>query len=379
MDSDQRSIATSMLTALLSDAKQLGPAVHGVADMEGIPELHRLHKLVKSSKSQQSLHTRVEGYLNRIDTINEAVLCQALQEFGEFLSQESAAFRALASGSAFDILLGRVVHALLSSAIRSAEMESLARPLALQCLGILGALDPDRLNFPSEQNAFIPQHDLRDDDECARFALFTIESLLIKVLRSTNDPGQQNVVFAAIKGLANVCGFDSRLFKPSAVDGKANALVRSKWNGLQPKTRELLEAVIPTVIEVSHKSSSEKYLYPLYAHKASYREWLQAWTSDLIDQVVRLPTPGKIKAVHLFAPFQAAVRQGYDLSVAYFILPYLVFYAVTSGQRQFLDSVSAEVLFIINDQITPGSQTMPRESRSLCAQVRCSTRFVIMH
>lgn len=375
-DHSQRTRTRGILHYILvENERYLGESVHDVADLSSIPDLADLHTRLMKIRRQQTFSIRVAGFLRRLDTVNEAVLGQALTELAEFLKQESPQLQKLATGTSFDPLLGQLVHALLTTSIKSGESKSSSRIQALQCLGVLGALDPDRISFPADEISFTIQHDLRDVNECMQFAQYVIEKVLVRVLKATSDPQQQAALFLAIQGLAVVCGFDEKVrvrggggFQPGV-----DAAVRERWKRLDKSAQEVLEPLLPTMIEVTHLPHQERPVYPLYVHKKSYREWLQAWASDLIAQLTDAKDGGlkrsNIGPDALFGPLRAAVIRGHDLTVAYFVLPYLVFYTVTSGHTGSIARIRTEIETVLQDQINPRSIHMTRDSRALCAQV----------
>lgn len=357
---------------LVEEYRNLDDALSGIADMSGIPELDAFQKRLEARRQGQSSEERIEAYLRRLDTVNEATLMQTLRELLQFLKAESTTIHKLASGSSFSPLLGETIHSLLSTAIRSSENKSSARPLALQCLGVLGALDPDRVTFPPEETAFVIEHDLRSAEECMKFALNTIDKVLLRVLRTTNDPQQQTALYLAIQGLAAVCGFDENLRSNNTFNSGVDPHIRSRWNALPRHMQDVMEPLISASIKVESSVKAEEPEYPLYRYKSSYRDWLQTWTSALIDHLVQghsgitvAYSPGK-----LFGPLRAAVRRGHDLTVPHYVLPFLVFYTITSGNTVQAQHISQEIQTVLQDQINPSTTiAMSRESRSLCAQV----------
>ena len=355
---------------LATNEDKLGSSIYNIANLADIPEFEKFQDMLLASLAKQSFEGRLKGFLDRLDTVNESVAVQSLRELAVFLREQSTNLYKLAAGTSFAPVLGNLVHGLLTAAIRTAESRTPARSLSLQCLGILGALDPDRIVFPADDKAFVLQHDLREQAECIGFALYIIENVLTKVLRSTNDPQQQSALFLGIQGLALVCGFDDKLRKAGLFQQGVDAYIRERWNRLAKPVQEIVEPLLVTIIQVE-QYPQEKCEYPLYTRKASYREWLQSWTSDLICHLIQVTNEPKNKysCEAMFGPLRATVRRGHDLTVAYFILPYLVFYTITSGHASLIARIRTEIETVLQDQIEPGPSLMTSDSRSLCAQV----------
>lgn len=373
LETPERCVVKAILRYLLVEKNTaLGDALTTVADMSGIAMLEECQARLDAKRKDRTVDEHIHALLSRLDTVNEATLVQTLHELIHYLKTQTSALHRMAAGTSFSPLLGELVHGLLQTAIRSTETKTQARGLAFQCLSVLGALDPDRMTYPAEETPFIVEHDLRDADECIRFALYTIEKILLRVLRTTTDPQQQSALYLAIQGLAAVCGFDSKLRRNNAFQPGVDASIRQRWNTLSRPVQDVVEPLISTSIQVENIVSSETPTYPLYAQSSSYREWLQKWTSDLIDHLVK-GNSGVLtsySAAKLFGPLRAAVRRGHDLTVPHYILPFLVFYVVTSGNVIQVHNIRKEIEVVLQDQITPSLlYSMPVESRPLCAQV----------
>ncbi len=62
--------------------------------------------------------------------------------------QHEGFIRELAFGDVFDPMVGDIMRSLLSIACRDGEGADAIRLLAFDCIGILGAVDPDRFDLP---------------------------------------------------------------------------------------------------------------------------------------------------------------------------------------------------------------------------------------
>jgi hypothetical protein len=90
--------------------------------------------------------TRID-YSGRSSSDNLIVAVQAIGELKQFTLAESAFVQALASGDMFDPLIGQILASLFAAACRDGDRTDTLRLLAFECIGILGALDPDRCEF----------------------------------------------------------------------------------------------------------------------------------------------------------------------------------------------------------------------------------------
>ena len=119
--------------------------------MSSIPELLPLWKIVVDRRVNWTPDKKLEKLLGRLKSDNGAVIVQALVELKIFMLEDNEGFMCtLTSGDIFDPLMGDIVAALFSIASKDWEGSEDVRTLTLECIGICGALDPDRLELDTD-------------------------------------------------------------------------------------------------------------------------------------------------------------------------------------------------------------------------------------
>lgn len=357
---EERRIARIIISYLLVDNIDHLHSEHlqDVIALDHIPELAKPAAKLAEKRSQWSLRQRLRNLLRRINNENIAIASRSVAELQATISQAWDGFVALAKGDSFDGIITELYRALLSAAGRDGDHCQELRDASLQCMGAVGALDPDR--FQSERGATIVlvKGVFTDHEESIDFVMHLVEDVLVGAFRTTHDTKHQGHLAYAIQELLKFCGFSSKLVSSSGAGSISNK-IRQRWAGL-PRT--LLETITP-LLEARFSLGDvplKQQQYPIYPRTATYREWIQRWTSDLISRMQAIETPddptkekqaiaiedGKI----IFGVFRGVLR-GQDVTVAHHILPYVVLHLLTSSDDPKMGArIADEVKAVLSDQ-----------------------------
>jgi serine/threonine-protein kinase ATR len=382
MNKDEQSRATSILEYLLVDnSDELKSHFQDVVSLDSIPELSRAAKRVADLRAKWSFKERITAILRRCNSENTALAKHSVFEMREVLLANQSELASLARGDSFDPLLGLVYRTLLEVAGRDAEHADDVRIGSFECIGIIGALDPDRFSLPSRDRTFMMLTNFRDKEEVKDFALHLVEIVLVGAFRTANDAKQQIQLAYAIQQLFQFCEFTSRLLHQSG-SASISTKVRQRWHDFT-RNKQTLETVSPLLegryrverIPITHHE------YPIYPSSTTYREWLRSWTTDLISVVLEheeKDTPydehrqALVYAKEIFGSFRGVVRTGQDVAVAHYLLPHLVLYVINIGNDSVRANIVKEINAVLHDQVNiVGS--MDSDRRTLSAQVSCHT------
>ncbi|KZT29389.1 hypothetical protein NEOLEDRAFT_1056118 [Neolentinus lepideus HHB14362 ss-1] len=343
-----RTTAKQCISYIVVDLGQsLGHYLEDVIDMSSVTELVPLQERLAQIRQGCTPKAAFLRLLERSSSDNLIVAVQAMKELKQYLvSAESEFIRMMASGDVFDPIIGRAMTTLIDNATRDGEEIDSIRLLAYECIGILGALDPDRFELGHNDPRMFVLDNFQDENEAVTFAIHLIQDVLVGAFRSTSDIKYQGHLAYAIQELLRFCKFTPALVGAGS-SGSVPLKVRSRWNSL-PK--HILETVAP-LLEARYtlqERSLPDIQHPIYHHKPTYREWLQLWTAYLITQ-----TSGS-SAQRIFGVFRSAVRNK-DVAVAHHLLPHLVVNILVSGNANEAQSILSEVLAVLEDLVDPGS------------------------
>ncbi|KAF8165694.1 hypothetical protein B0H34DRAFT_690087 [Crassisporium funariophilum] len=339
--------------------KRLQQNLADIVDLSVIPDLHVLHEELKTLRGTSTPEEELQRILDQSASDNLTVATQSLGELKTFmLNRHKDYIREIASGDMFDPMVGQIVASLFAAACRDGDGTEGLRLLAFECIGVLGAVDPDRCEIGFKNTSMVVLKNFTDEGEAVLFALHLIQDLLVGAFRSTSDIKYQSHLAFSIQELLKFCQFTPGLVSSGSTTS-VPIKVRNRWNAL-PK--HVLETVTP-LLEARftlNQSSSPDLQHPIYATQSTYREWIQLWTTHLITKA-----SGPI-AQRLFGVFRSAVRNK-DVVVAHHLLPHLVLNIVISGNEDDAFLIRSELLTVLEDQVNTESKSTP-DKKLLSAQ-----------
>jgi serine/threonine-protein kinase ATR len=335
---------------------QLGEHLDDAADLNQIKELREANSAIHIARSKWPWTWKLQVIARRTYSYNHAVALQALNELKLFLIGRPRQLETISSGDMFDPLLGEIMAALYSASSRDEVGAEAVRSLAFECMGIVGAVDPDRYEVHRDDPQYVVQNNFVEEEEACSFAMHLITNVLVGTFRSTSDIQHQGHVAYAIQELLRFCDF-----QPAIVEGRSVPVkLRKRW---QMFPKDVLEVVTP-LLDAGYKLPPQQRpatSHPIYPTQTTYRVWMQTWAAHLIAKVQGA------YAARIFAIFDGVVRQR-DAGIAHFLLPHLVLNVLISGDADEAKNVRLEILAVLEDQVKADSDSTP-EKKMLSSQV----------
>ncbi|KAI5993676.1 hypothetical protein EDD15DRAFT_2388093 [Pisolithus albus] len=346
-----REIAKRCLDYIVFEAEHISEGyLDEIADLNDLPELQDTNLELKRRRANRKPSTQLLIILERSNSDNHAVALRSLAELKTFMSSSYPDFtRGLASGDAFDPLVGKIQSALLHIVSRDGDNNEDLRLLAYECIGILGAVDPDRCEIDQHDSRMVVRSNFTDEAESVLFAMHLIKDVLVGAFRSTSDIKYQANLAYTIQELLRFCNFTPALVT-SRNTTSVPVKVRNRWNNL-PK--HVLETITP-LLEGRFISAPSRM-------PNTYREWLQLWTTHLITRA------SGDTARRIFGVFRTAIRYK-DVEVAHHLLPHIVLNILLSGDEKDAEDIRTELLVVLEDQVDSGSSSSA-DKKVLSAQV----------
>lgn len=347
--------ATKILEYLLVDnGRDIRPHIETAVSLGDREKLKRCSRAIR--RLRNSSMDLLENLLTRCSSENVNMAVQSLSELKEYLLRCRSTMEGYMIGDVFNPLLARTMKVLFNAACREGDGTEELRSWAYDCIGIIGALDPDRLDLQSGNQNLMVMHNFEDEDEAMWFTLYLISDVLVSAFRSTTDLKYQRHLAYAIQELLKQCGFTNVLVKGGA--HSVPTKVRNRWKML---SQDVIETVAP-LLEGRFTIQSKPLVvpkFPIYTNSPTYREWVQTWTAYLIG-CVQSP-----RASRIFEVFRPPIRNQ-DVRVAKQILPHLII-TISQSEGDF-DHITREIVAVLQDQIDSVDGTSnPR--KALSAQV----------
>lgn len=373
---EQLTITIKIFHQILKKSRELGTYVYDIADITGLEipssrsntgtaiasDVHGLFKeaqqtLISIKKQMSYLHT-LRKLVDRLNDESGIVVRQSLKELKHSLYLEPDQIRLVTSGDSFDPVIGSLLKALTGVPMRFNDISDDFKCLTFQCLGVIGALDPDRFEISDDAPGSISPCNFTDLEEAIEFAIHLIQDELVGAYRAASDTRHQHCLAYAIQELLRFCGFTPDI------------LVQSNKKNVSPEVRKRWKAMPKGIIDVLSPLLSSKYTIvinappsspvPIYLQTSVYNSWLQNWYTRLI------PVIKNVNAAKVFNTLLGALRNG-AIILAQNVLPHLILHILVAEDIEEVKNVKLEIVTILEDQTSCRSEYSP-EGRQLVAE-----------
>lgn len=229
---------------------------------------------------------------------------------------------------------GRVLAQLLRLIGQYNEENYLVQRVAAECLGMLGAIDPGRLDLKEIRlHKVFHYFDFSQENDQCRFSFTLIESYLVPCFVATPDTKLQGFMAYSIQELLKYSGLSQ--------EGSVSSIAKRHWNALPYDIQQTILPMISSkyTVESGAKCNTEQ---PFYMHANTIVSWLQNWIADLARKMSE-------DLSNMFKIVQQASR---ELKTAIFILPHAILAVLCSEQEALVDEICREIKAVLNTPIS---------------------------
>ncbi|KAK8061288.1 hypothetical protein PG994_007654 [Apiospora phragmitis] len=328
-----------MLVAYISKL----PSFSHISDLSGVEaRLSGLRKPVDNRTAFQLLAERVQHE-------NSGVVLQALRELTSYLQRQQDYIQASAVSEQPDTVVAALIRALLDCASRYAGEQNEISQLCTQSIGLVGCLDPNRVEIVREERHLVVLSNFDDHGETTDFVLRLLEDVLVKSFLAATDTKQQGLLSYAMQELLERCDIASAIRMAGSRDGTRDAdRIYRKFLSLSDETRE------------AWSNGTATSRLPLFRQGRPYATWMRHFALDLLRRPQN-PFSGLI-----FEPLCHVIRIK-DLSTAEFLFPYLVLHVIISkeGTQDICGDVLRELLIVLQHEVQDNASYIEREEMKL--------------
>jgi serine/threonine-protein kinase ATR len=341
---------------------QLRAKVEYLPSLAGIPMLSKIEgELVKFKEMVDTIKI-FQAYSNRCKDQNSVVVRQALKELVPFLDANQIELHQSVVGQKPVPVLAALTRSLLDASVRFSEDYSDITILCAQCLGIIGGLDPYRVETVREKKRVLMLSNFSRRDEDIDFVALLLEQVLVKVFLSTTNAKAQGWIAYVMQEMLKHCGFSAlRGAKPRSSQTSTEA---RRWNDIPEAVRTVLTPFLDSKYSVNMNPAVqyEGPSYPIFNTKLSHGTWLQTFVYDLLRK-------GQGVNVEMVFPVLARIIRGYDLSIATFILPFAALNVIVSDNDDNMSNVGQELLAVLQTPLRSLEQSEVSIIKQ-CSEVR---------
>eukprot|EP00794_Sanderia_malayensis_P008013 gene8012-8872_t len=298
-----------------STMKEYFKDIYFMPDHEALKDINKVlessHAVIKTIVDFKSqLVMAINGSLNEYTDVKK----YALKKLIQLLSKHQNYLQELIlSSETVHPVITKLVSMLVNSCKESDE--DIRHSIGI-CMGLLGAIDPGRLEISNDSSLdefVIYEHGIEDD----KFAFDLINELCRAFLAAIDTRAQDCSAYAIQEVL--------RFFKCS--ESNNNTTGYAIWQQFPEQTQEVLK---PHLHSKYVHSSSDKWTSitkPIFGSNKgkSFKEWICTWVPLLISQI------NKDRAARVFRPCTSIVK--HDLKSAQFILPHALLYGIIENDQ----------------------------------------------
>jgi len=331
------------------------------------PQLSDVELQLNKLRTPTDVGNSFQIFSRRVSHENSGVVAQALAELKDYLKLHQTFLQASAVSEQPDAVVGLLVRSILDSCVRFNQSNLDIAQLSAECIGLIGCLDPNRVEAVREHREIVVTSNFHDPGETTDFILFLLEEVIVKAFLSAIDTGVQGFLSFVMQQLLDRCGF-SKVCVPIIHNGERGSTqdIWRKWMKLPGTVRDTLTPFLTSRYSVQERTKLEEIKYPIFHPETMppdklYSIWLKKFVMNLLLE------PRNENAILIFEPLRRAIRIR-DNSVASFLLPYVVLHIVVDGNDEQREQIGQELLRVLKYQITDESRVR-RDDLKMCSEV----------
>ena len=360
LDVETQGQAHDMVSQLLkSHSDLIREVVNTIPSLAAIPLMSKFEDELSKVKAQMDVKHKYQAFSQRCQNENATVVTSALLELETYLEHNQSFIHEAAVREQPDPVVSQLIRSVLDCCVQFTESHPKVSVLAVKCLGLIGCLDPTRIEAATEKRDILVLSNFTRAEETKDFIVFFIREVLVKVFLSTTNPRAQGFLAYAMQELLLFAEFDKSMIVRSR-DTKFNANYQ-RWMELPESVRNTLTPFLTSKYVVTAAVQQPTCPYPLYKPTMTHSQWLRALTFDLLRNGVGENTKMLFPVLSRIVRFQ-------DISIPSFLLPFAALNVIVGGtDRQRLD-IGAEMKHVLSHTM-PEGDVVSRENLIICSQV----------
>ena len=348
---------------LKSHASLIREMVNTIPSLASIPLMAKFEDELGKLRAQMATNHQYQAFSQRCQNENATVVTRALIELENYLFDHQDFIHTTAISEQPDPVVARLTRSVLDACIRFSESNSRIAILCANCLGLIGSLDPTRIEATRESKDILVLSNFIKAEETKDFVVFLLQETLVKAFLSATDTRLQGFLSYAMQELLKFCNFDTSVVLRSH-DVQTSTNYR-RWVTLPESVRNILTPFLTSKYFLKEGIAQSDEAYPIYRVDKTHSTWLRTFTFDLLRKGC-----GENASV-IFAVCRRIVRDQ-DISISSFLLPYAVLNVILGGTEPQKLEIANELLTVLSQTLSDTNQGA-RENIIQCSQVSCYT------
>lgn len=328
--------------------------------LEAVPALSALQR--HTSIENEATNERIVAvFIRRLGNEHAIVVEQALKELLRYLLRSGHQFSDTSSSQNITNLKIKLIRSLLDCCAKFNENGDMILGLSAQCLGILGAVDPNETEFVRQKKDILVLSNFDDFDETCDFLLFFIQNVLVGAYLSS-DAESQGFLAWAMQNFLSICGFQNADFVPTSQIQGSNSYYK-RWFNLPKFVRNLLTPLLSSTYTIEKAPAPRPVCtYPLFSPHTSHATWIRAFVLDMLQ---KSPKDGS-KYSRVFEVSSKIIKKR-DISIAAFLSPYAALNIFLNGDARARSEIISEMLNVLQYPL-PDNSHEQRKNAILCSE-----------
>lgn len=353
---EQAYAAVSQL--LKTHAGMIRDAVKTIPSLASIPLMSKFEEELSKIKAQIDIKHQFQAFCERCQNENVTVVIRALTELECYLTEHQRFLHDASMHEQPDPVVGELIRSILDSCVLLGEFHSDISLLSAKCIGLIGCVDPTRVETVRDNKGMLVLHNFEEAEETKDFVVFLCREVLVKAFLSATNTKFQGFLAWAMQELLKFIEFDTSVMVRSrdvAFDGNY-----TRWAVLPDTVKNTLAPFLTSQYVLTARADAKTFVYPLYNHGKPHRVWLSELAYDLLQK-------GAGENVQRIFPVLSRIVRS-DISIADFLLPFAALNVVVSGIDKQVLETAQELLAVLNHTL-PDLDPAARDSIIVCSQV----------
>jgi serine/threonine-protein kinase ATR len=344
-----------------------------IPDLADIKGLELVSQAIMQELESLELHVTLEAFSSRIKDDHIIVVRHSLRELLQFLKEYQTDIHDEALKPQPLAEVSQLYRALLDVILRFKEHDESIVDLCSQCIGVLGVTDPNQVESIKEKHSLLLLYGFDKGSDVVDFIAHMLQSVMVEAFRSAPSGRQQSYFAYVMQELLKISGIRDAIKQRARGSPPKTALAR--WEAIPETIQNTLMPYLDTKYVVVNNTTPDglPQQYPPSGVPPSHATWLRSFVYHFLF------CGGKDNhAKHLFKVI-AKVINGHDLSVAAFLLPFVIQNAVadSSDHVKFLQTEMNNILNFDTKSLSADAMEEVKQCSEVCLTVLLLSSLIV--
>lgn len=328
--------------------------------LASIPAMAEFEIWLNGLKVQMDVRSQFFAFIRRCQSESATVVEQALTELVPYLSKHESFLHSSVLSEQPDPVVAQLTRSLLDCCVKFKTSSDSITVLSARCLGLIGCLDPNRVDSVKEKKDILVLSNFDSMEETFDFILFFLQHILVEAFLSASNTRAQGFLAYAMQNLLRSCKLDSAVIQRHR-DVQADEKYH-RWLELPETVRNTLTPFLTSKYTVTVGAIHSNCKYPLFYAGMTHGEWLRTFVQDLLQK-------GSGDNAQFIFGICSRIVKGQDISIASFLLPFAVLNRIVGGSEEEKLDLQFELTTVLSHPL-PEASNHVSEAMILCSQVR---------